>query len=71
MEQRDYQLHYGPSEIVKSVLNKEMEAERCQVVELQKVYQKLPKAMAFQKDSELVGLFNFYIKKFAEEGQVC
>ena len=68
--QKENQLYYGPSEIVRALLNTEMQEYRCDVAELPHVYQQLPKGMAFQPDSELIDLFNYYIKKFAEEGQV-
>ena len=45
-------------------MNTDLLAHRCDVIELPKIYQKLPKGMGFQKDSELVPLFNYYIKKF-------
>ena len=63
-------LYLGPMVYVRAALNTDLMSLRCDIVELPRNYQNLPKSIAFQKDSELISLFNYYIKKFKEEGQV-
>ena len=68
--QNERTVHFGPSVVVRALLNTDLQSVKCDIVELSEDYQNLHKSIAFQKDSEFIPLFNFYIKQFSEEGQV-
>ena len=56
--------------MVRALGNTDLQRYMCDIAELPLVYQKLNKGIAFQKDSEFTRLFNHYIFKFLQEGQV-
>ena len=70
MFQRSKQLYFGPATEVNALLNTEMREKRCEVKQLPGVYLRLPQGIAFTYESELIPIFNFYLKQFMEDGQV-
>ena len=64
------QLHYGASLGIRGLLTGPLKHISCNIIELPMQFQKLNSAMGFQKNSELVPLFNYHIGKLTEQGQV-
>ena len=62
--------YYGDSFEVNYILRTTMYGHHCNVVQLPGIFQKIPKAMAFQADSELKQIFDHYLRIFIQSGQV-
>ena len=68
--QYDKLAYYGDSGGTGAVLDSKLKAEKCDIQELDHVYGSLSKGIAFQKNSELKPMFDYYINKFKQTGQV-
>ena len=51
-------------------LGTKLKGHQCDIVQLPGVYQRLSKGFAFQKNSELKPLFDYYLRKMMVSGQV-
>ena len=62
--------YYGDSGGTGTVLDSELLSHKCDIQELEHAYESLSKGIAFQKDSELKPLFDYFFSKFKQTGQV-
>ena len=62
--------YFGDSFEVSYILRTTMYGHHCNVVQLPGIFQRIPKAMAFQADSELKQIFDHYLRIFIQSGQV-